>query len=198
MHSLGYIFPFPYTTWPKARYKKIHKLFTYYFCTITNLTKFDFPLPHDQTSRSRLWQMISENSSMGLSRLLWTMSDICRVSHGTRVVGKCLGNFFIPCFGSGYVWEWRNIPQTVSKKYTTFNTERIVALLSVNKIFPQSYDFEGITCLWRRSISIFMTYTFIYLISYDIHIFNYTGSISINEVLPYRYHLFQQKPGISR
>jgi hypothetical protein len=26
------------------------------------------------------------------------------------------------------------------KKYTTFSTERIVALRSVNKIFPESYD----------------------------------------------------------
>jgi hypothetical protein len=31
------------------------------------------------------------NDSVGLSRLLWTMSDICKVSDGTRVVGKCLG-----------------------------------------------------------------------------------------------------------
>jgi hypothetical protein len=33
--------------------------------------------------------MISENSSVGLSRLLWTMSDICKDSDSTRVVGKC-------------------------------------------------------------------------------------------------------------
>jgi hypothetical protein len=59
---------------------------------------------------------------------------LCKVSDGTRVVGKCLRNFFIPCFGPGYVWELRNIPQTVRKKYTTFNTERMVALRSVNKI----------------------------------------------------------------
>jgi hypothetical protein len=31
----------------------------------------------------------------------------------------------------------------VRKKYTTFNTERIVAIRSVNKIFPESYDFAG-------------------------------------------------------
>jgi hypothetical protein len=31
----------------------------------------------------------------------------------------------------------------VRKKYTTFNTERIVALQSVNKIFPESYDFAA-------------------------------------------------------
>jgi hypothetical protein len=57
--------------------------------------------------------MISENSSLGLSRLLWTMSNISMVSDGTRVVGKYLLNFFIPCFGSGCAWEWRNISQTV-------------------------------------------------------------------------------------
>jgi hypothetical protein len=32
------------------------------------------------------------------------MSDICKVSDGTRVVGKCLWNFLIPCFGSGCVY----------------------------------------------------------------------------------------------
>jgi hypothetical protein len=54
--------------------------------------------------------MISENSSVGLSRLLLTMSDICKVSDVTRAAGKCLGNVLIPCFGSGCVWEWMNIP----------------------------------------------------------------------------------------
>ena len=68
------------------------------------------------------------------------MSDIRKVSDGTSAVGKCLRKFFIPCFGSDCVWEWRNKPQTVHKKYTTFSTERIVALRSVNKIFPESYD----------------------------------------------------------
>jgi hypothetical protein len=65
------------------------------------------------------------------------------VSDGTRVVGKCLRNFWIPCFGSGCVWEWRDVPLTVRKKYTTFNTERIVTLRSVNNIFPESYDFAA-------------------------------------------------------
>jgi hypothetical protein len=37
--------------------------------------------------------MISENSIVGLSRLLWMMSDICKVSDGKRVVGKCVANF---------------------------------------------------------------------------------------------------------
>jgi hypothetical protein len=34
-------------------------------------------------------------------------------------------------------------PKTVHKKYTTFSTERIVALQSVNKSFPDSYDFAA-------------------------------------------------------
>jgi hypothetical protein len=76
------------------------------------------------------------------------MSDIRKVSDGMSALGKCLKNFFIPCFGSDCVWEWRNIPQTVRvffvrKKYTTFSTVRIVALQSVNKIFPESYDFAA-------------------------------------------------------
>jgi hypothetical protein len=32
----------------------------------------------------------------------------------------------------------------VRKKYTIFSTVRIVALRSVNKIFPESYDFAAI------------------------------------------------------
>ena len=51
-----------------------------------------------------------------------------KVSDGTRVVSKCLTNFLVPCYWSGCVLEWRNIPQTLRKKYTTFSTERIVAL----------------------------------------------------------------------
>jgi hypothetical protein len=52
--------------------------------------------------------MIGENSSVGLAKLLWTMSDICKVSDDTRVVVECLRNILIPCFGAG-VWGWRNI-----------------------------------------------------------------------------------------
>jgi hypothetical protein len=73
--------------------------------------------------------MISENSSVGLSRLLWAMSDIFKVSDGTRVVGKCLRNFLIPCFGSGCVWEWRNILQTVC----VFSCARNIQLLELKK-----------------------------------------------------------------
>ena len=112
------------------------------------LTNFDFLLSHDQTSRYRIWQMMGEK--LGLSRLLWMMSDICNVIDGMRVVVKCLGYILIPCFGAGCVWGWRSTGYTlnrayffVRKKYTTFSTERIVALRSLNKIFPESYNFTA-------------------------------------------------------
>jgi hypothetical protein len=58
------------------------------------------------------------------------LSDICQVSDGMRVVGKCLRNILIPCFGSGCVWEWRKMPPNrahffVRKNYTTFSTEQL-------------------------------------------------------------------------
>jgi hypothetical protein len=86
-HGLALISPFPYTTWRKARYQIIPKAFTYYSLIITNFTKLYFPSLRDQTSRDRIWQMIRENSSVGLAKLLWTMSDICKVSNSTKVVG---------------------------------------------------------------------------------------------------------------
>jgi hypothetical protein len=95
----------------------------------TNLTKFDFLLSRDQTSRSRIWHMISENSSVGLLRLLWTMSNICKISDGT-IVGKCFRNFLIPCYGSGCVWEWRNIPQMVRG----FSCARNIQLEALNEL----------------------------------------------------------------
>jgi hypothetical protein len=77
------------------------------------------------------------------------MPDIFKVSDGTKVVVNCLRNIFIPYFWAGCLGGWRNIPQTVRgffvrKKYTTFSTERIVDLRSVNSIFPESYDFAAI------------------------------------------------------
>jgi hypothetical protein len=70
---------------------------------------------------------------------------LCKVSDGTRVVGKCHRSFLIRCFGSGKKSGrgWRNIPLTVRKNYTTFSTEQIMTLRSVNKIFPESYDFAA-------------------------------------------------------
>jgi hypothetical protein len=124
----------------KKGIKKILKTFTYYFCTISNLklTKFDFPLPHDKTSRSEIWQMTSEKSSVGLSRLLWTMSDICKVSDGTRVVGKCLGIFWYLALGQVMYGNREIYPKPwaffLVQGIYNFSTERIVALRSVNKI----------------------------------------------------------------
>jgi hypothetical protein len=66
------------------------------------------------------------------------------------VIVKCLGNILIPFFGASCVWGWRNIPPIrarffVRKKYTTFITQRIVALWynNVNNIFPESYGFAA-------------------------------------------------------
>jgi hypothetical protein len=75
------------------------------------------------------------------------MSDIRKVSGGTSTVGKCLRNFLIPCFGSDCEWEWRNKPQTVRVFSCARNIQllalQIIALWSVNKIFPESYDFAA-------------------------------------------------------
>jgi hypothetical protein len=49
----------------------------------------------------------------------------------------------IPCFGAHCVWECRNIPKIVNKKYTTFSIEWIVALQSVHYIFTESYGFAA-------------------------------------------------------
>jgi hypothetical protein len=57
-HGLGVYFPISLHNLAQSKVSKIPK--TYYSRTITNLTKFDFPLPRDQTSKSRIWQMISE------------------------------------------------------------------------------------------------------------------------------------------
>jgi hypothetical protein len=114
-HGLGVYFSIPSHNLAQSKVSKISKTFTYYSRTISNLTKFDFPLPRDQTSRSRIWQMIS--------RLLWMISDIRKVSGGTSAKGKCRRNILIPCFGSDCVWEWRNIPQTVHVFSCARNTQ---------------------------------------------------------------------------
>jgi hypothetical protein len=42
----------------------------------------------------------------------------------------------------------------VRKKYTIFSSERIVALRSVNKIFPESYDFAANShSVWLLSLN---------------------------------------------
>jgi hypothetical protein len=139
----GYISPYPYKTWPKARYQKIHKTFPYHFRTITNLTNI-LHRP-EQPWKSHTW-IFSDHLPYSRSRCLVTWQrevKLCKVSDGARVVGKCLRNFLIPRFWSACVWKWRNVPQTARKKYTFFSTERIVALRSVNKNFPESYDFAA-------------------------------------------------------
>jgi hypothetical protein len=65
-----------------------------------------------------------KKSSVGLPRLLRTMSDICKVSDGKGIVDKYVRIILIPCFGAGCVWGWKNILQTVRllflrKQYTT-------------------------------------------------------------------------------
>jgi hypothetical protein len=148
----------------KVRYQKIPKTFTDYNHTITILTKIDFPLQRDQTSRSRIWQMISENSSVVLSRLLLTMPDICKVSDSTKVAGKCLKEFFDTllwvrlCMGMEKYTPIR-AHFFMRKKYTTFSTERIVALPSVNKIFPESYDFAANFTVYTNGNAFIIAYT---------------------------------------
>jgi hypothetical protein len=76
------------------------------------------------------------------------MSGICKISDATREVGKYLGNFFgyLDLGEVGYKNEeiYPNMCVFfVRKKYATFTIERIVALRSVNKIFPESYDFAA-------------------------------------------------------
>jgi hypothetical protein len=84
--------------------------------------------------------MIAKNSSVGLTMLVWVMSDIRKVSDSTSAVGKGL----IPCFESDGIW--RNIPETVRvfscarNIQLLFSTVRIVVLRFVSKIFPESYD----------------------------------------------------------
>jgi hypothetical protein len=74
---------------------------------------------------------------VGLSRLLWTMSDIFKVSDGSRVEVKWFrSDFDTLLLGKLYMYMGM-------EKYTTFSTKRIVALRSVNKIFPESYDFAA-------------------------------------------------------
>jgi pterin-4a-carbinolamine dehydratase len=128
-------------TQPKARYQKISETFTYTSHTITNLTKFDFPLPHDQMSRSQIWQMISEKFKCGTFKAaLRTMSNICKVSDGMRVVGKISWEVFDTLHWVRLCIGMEKYTQTVHVFSCTRNiqllAQRIVALLSVNKILP--------------------------------------------------------------
>jgi hypothetical protein len=66
-HGLGIFLHFHTQPDPKQGIKKFLYEFTFYFPTFTNFTKFDFPLPCDQTLRSLniIWQMISEKFKCG-------------------------------------------------------------------------------------------------------------------------------------
>jgi hypothetical protein len=63
-----------------------------------------------------------------------------------RVVGKCLRDFLITLgqvvCGNGQICPKLRV-FFMCKKCTTFGIERIIALRSVNKIFPESYDFAA-------------------------------------------------------
>jgi hypothetical protein len=134
---------------PKQGIKKF-LTFSYYSHTITNLTNI-WHRP-EQPWKSHTW-IFAYHLPYSRSWCFVTLQrevKLCKVSDGTKVVGKCLKNFLIPCFGSGRVLEWRNIPQTVPKKYTTFSTERIIAFRSVNKIFRESYDFAAMWGIWSE------------------------------------------------
>jgi hypothetical protein len=108
-HSLGYISLIPYRICPKARPMS----FTYYshiITTLQSLTSLCHVTKHLDLEYGKWWV---KNASVKLSRLLWTMSDTCKVSDGMRVVVKWLKNILMSSFGAGCLWGWRNIPQTV-------------------------------------------------------------------------------------
>jgi hypothetical protein len=140
---------------PKQGIKKFPNTFTYNSRTITNLTKLDFPLPCDQTLKSRIWQMLSKKC--GTFWLLWTKSDIC---DGTRVVGKCLMNMLIPCFGTGCVWACQqNSPGNARfRSYNIIFTHVMHELVDVNCIH--------LLLLFLEKISHLMTFLMFYLLTY--------------------------------
>jgi hypothetical protein len=97
---------------PKQGIKKF-LTFTNYFRIITNLTKFDVPLPRD-IDISNMANDKQKNQAWDFEGCSGRFQIFVRlVIVRTGVMGKCLRLkfFFIPCFGSGCVWEWRNIPQ---------------------------------------------------------------------------------------
>jgi hypothetical protein len=127
----------------QSKVSNIPKTFSYYSHTITNLTNIWHCPEQPWKSHTWIFPYYLPYSRFRCLVTWYTEVKLCKVSDGTKVVGKCLRNFLIPFFGSGCVWGWRNIQQTVRKKYTSFRTIRTVALQSVNKIFPESYDFAA-------------------------------------------------------
>ena len=51
----------------------------------------------------------------------------------------------------------------VRKKYTTFSAQRIVALRSVNKIFPERYDFAAKIFIVSSSLKNFSNLQFLFI-----------------------------------
>jgi hypothetical protein len=47
--------------------------------------------------------MIGKKFKCGTFKAALDMSDICKDNDSKRGVGKCLGNFLIPCFGADCV-----------------------------------------------------------------------------------------------
>jgi hypothetical protein len=61
---------------------------------------------------------------------------------GTKRTQMATQKVLLGLFGSPF-GNVEIYPQTVRKKCTTFSSKQIVALRSVNKIFPESYDFAA-------------------------------------------------------
>jgi hypothetical protein len=93
--------------------------------TLQSLTSLINVTKHRKLKYGKWW---AKKSSVRLSKLVWTKSDICKVSDGTRVVGKWLRNTLIPCFEAVCVWGWRNIPQTV-RVFTWARNTQLLALI---------------------------------------------------------------------
>jgi hypothetical protein len=76
---------------------------------------------------------------MGLSRMLWTKTDIITVTDGTRVERKCPRYTLIPCRLCIEMEKYNpNLARFfMHMKYTTLSTQRIGALGAVIKIFPE-------------------------------------------------------------
>jgi hypothetical protein len=61
-HGLGVYFSIPIHNLPQS---KASKNFYVIYLFLSYLTKLDFPLSRDQTSRSRIWQMIGKKFKCG-------------------------------------------------------------------------------------------------------------------------------------
>jgi hypothetical protein len=91
------------------------------------------------------------------------MSGICTVSDGTRVEYFDTLHWGRLCMGMEKYTPNR-ARFFVLKKYTTFSTERIVALRSVNKIFPGSDDFAARTLSVYANIALTLPFDLLHFI----------------------------------